>query len=158
MHRSKRLTISHCCPGFFVFVSQNISRAEKRNKDDWQFGAESHQLLCWQPGDVHMLLMCGQVTADWQPRTGRQGRWSMLRTPDAHCLCGAPSSGAATLTHSRSRQSGPGRENTCRPWTGCFSSSLRPPGELTALDFWERKQDFAIIFLYVKNFPKLHLS
>lgn len=79
------LTLSHCCPGFFVSLSQNISQAEKRNKDDWQLGAKSHQLLCWQPGDVHTLLMCRRVTADWQ-RGWETGRWSRLRTPAQHTL------------------------------------------------------------------------
>lgn len=54
-NRSACLTTSHCCPGFFVPLSQNISRAAERNKDDWQSGAESHQLLCWQSGDVRTL-------------------------------------------------------------------------------------------------------
>lgn len=95
--REECLTLSHYCPGFFVSLSQNISRAEKRNKDDWQLGAESHQLFCWQAADVRKLLTCRRVTADWQPGTARQGRRSLLR-----------SSGAAILTHSRSRHTVPG--------------------------------------------------
>lgn len=87
-------------------LSQNISRVEKRNKDDWQSWAKSHQLPCWQPGDVHTLLMCRRVTADWQHSTGRQGRWSLLRTPDTCCLCSALNPGVATLTRSPARHAG----------------------------------------------------
>lgn len=82
MHRRKFLTANHHCPGFFVSLSQNISRVEKRNNDDWQAGAESHQQSRWQPGDVRTRLMCGRVTADWQPRTGIQRRWNLPRTSD----------------------------------------------------------------------------
>lgn len=54
----------------------------KRNKDDWRAGAESHQQPRWQLGDVRSRLMCGPVTADWQPRTGIQRRWNLPRTSD----------------------------------------------------------------------------
>lgn len=82
MRRRKCLTANHHGPGLFVSLSQNISRVEKRNKDDWQAGAESHQQPRWQPGDVRTRLMWGPVTADWQPRTGIQRRWNLPRTSD----------------------------------------------------------------------------
>lgn len=160
MYRSKCLTTSHCCPGFFVSPSQNISRVEKRNKDDWRSWAESHQLPCWQPGDVHTLLMCGLVTADWQPKTGRQERWSLLRTPDAHCLCSALSSGAATLTRSRSRHAVPGWADAWLSWGWKLQLFLHASREAESFVFLMRKIRFGccvcIWLKKKKKNPQLH--
>ena len=79
----------------------------------------------------------------------------MLRTPDTRCLCSAPGTGAATLTHSWSPQAVPGWENTCWPRATGYRSSLRPPREPRALQFREKILDLAITFVYVKKIPKL---
>lgn len=87
---------------------------EQRRETKMIDSLEPRLISCFADSPVMCttLLMWGQVTGDWQPRTGRQGSGSMPRTPDTHCLCRAPSSGADTLTRSRSRQSVPGCEYT----------------------------------------------